>query len=373
MNKELILALKELEKERKINFEILLDVLKAALLSAYKKNFKNEAKPSDIIDIYIDSDSGDIKVLANLTVVERVTNPTRQISLEEARKIVANCNPGDVISQEVTPKDFGRIAAQTAKQVIVQRIREAEREIVFEEFIEHENDIVTGIVQRQLNGDIFVDLGKTIGVLPSSERIKGEFYPANSRIKAYVLEVKKTPRGPQVILSRTHPGFLKRLFEMEVPEIQEGIVEIKGIAREPGYRSKIAVYSSKKDVDEVGACVGPKGLRVQAIVEELKGEKIDIIKWSEDFKEFVANALSPAQVMEVNITDDQNSCQVIVPDHQLSLAIGKEGQNVRLAAKLTNIKIDIKTPAQIQDHVEANLSSAAESEPETEEVGDAQV
>lgn len=372
MNKELILALKELEKERKIDFDTLLDVLKSALLSAYKKNFKNEAKPADIIDIKIDPQSGDIKVLANLTVVETITNPARQISLKEAQKIVPGCNIGDIIMQEVTPKDFGRIAAQTAKQVVVQRLREAEREIIYEEFIERENDIVTGTVQRQLNGDIFVDLGKTIGVLPSSERIKGEFFPPNTRIKAYVLEVKKTPRGPQIILSRTHPGFLKRLFEMEVPEIQEGIVEIKDIAREPGYRSKIAVYSSKKDIDEVGACVGPKGLRVQSVVEELKGEKIDIIRWSENLEEFVANALSPAQVIEVNIASDGKSCQVIVPEHQLSLAIGKEGQNVRLAAKLTNLKIDIKTLSQTQSNIDETISDEV-AEPAEEELGDAQV
>ncbi|MGB4428536.1 MAG: transcription termination factor NusA, partial [Thermacetogeniaceae bacterium] len=253
---------------------------------------------------------------------------------------------GEVIEIEVTPRDFGRIAAQAAKQVVVQQIREAERGLIYQEFSSREGDIVTGTVRRQEAKNIFIDLGRAEAVLIPSEQIPTEKYNRGDRIKAYITEVKKTTKGPQILVSRTHPGLLKRLFELEVPEIFEGIVEIKAVAREPGMRSKIAVYSRDENVDSIGSCVGPKGMRVQAVVVELKGEKIDIVKWSSDPREFIANALSPAKVDSVEIDEEEKAARVIVPDHQLSLAIGKEGQNARLAARLTGWKIDIKSTSQ---------------------------
>ena len=246
----------------------------------------------------------------------------------------------------MTPKDFGRIAAQTAKQVVVQRIREAERSLVYDEFANRENDIVTGVVQRIEQRQVYVDLGKAEAVLPPTEQINGEPYRYGERIKTFIVEVKKLPKGPQIMLSRTHPGLLRRLFELEVPEIHDGVVEIKSVAREPGLRSKIAVYSADENVDPVGACVGHKGLRVQMIVNELRGEKIDVVRWSENPDEYIANALSPAKVIAVEIFEDEKASRVIVPDYQLSLAIGREGQNARLAAKLTGWKIDIKSETQ---------------------------
>jgi N utilization substance protein A len=252
----------------------------------------------------------------------------------------------DIIELEVTPKDFGRIAAQTAKQVVVQRIREAERGIIYEEFSNREGDIVTGIIQRTEQKNVFIDLGKAEAILAPSEQIAGESYRQWDRIKTYITEVRKTTKGPQILVSRTHPGLLKRLFELEVPEIHDGVVEIKSVSREPGLRSKIAVYSRDENVDPVGACVGHKGMRVQTIVNELRGEKIDIVKWSPDPAKYIANALSPAKVVEVDINEIEKVSKVVVPDYQLSLAIGKEGQNARLAAKLTGWKIDIKSESQ---------------------------
>ena len=261
---------------------------------------------------------------------------------------------------EVTPANFGRIAAQTAKQVVVQRVREAERGIIYEEFMSREGDIITGLVSRVENRNVFIDLGKTEAVLTPTEQIAGETYEHGDRIKAYIVEVKKTSKGPQIVVSRTHPGLLKRLFELEVPEIQEGIVEIKSVAREPGMRSKIAVYSKDDDVDPVGSCVGHKGMRVQAVVDELGSEKIDIVKWNEDSAKFIANALSPAKVVSVAVNEDEKVSRVVVPDYQLSLAIGKEGQNARLAAKLTGWKIDIKSESQAADEVlDAGMSEVA--------------
>ncbi|MDD4401524.1 MAG: transcription termination factor NusA, partial [Desulfitobacteriaceae bacterium] len=278
--------------------------------------------------------------------VENVEDPRTQISLAEAQKIDPNYNVNDILENEVTPRDFGRIAAQTAKQVVVQRIREAERGMIYDEYINREGDIVTGVVQRYEQKNVIIDLGKVEAVLAAQEQIPGETYQSFERIKTYVVEVKKTTKGPQIMLSRTHPGLIKRLFELEVPEIHDGTVEIKGVSREAGARSKIAVYSREPNVDPVGACVGPKGNRVQAIVSELKGEKIDIVNYSLDNREFVANALSPAKVIGVYPKSDEKVALVVVPDYQLSLAIGKEGQNARLAAKLTGWKIDIKSESQ---------------------------
>ncbi len=348
MNTEFIEALEELEREKGISMEILLEALEAALISAYKRNFGSLQN----VRVNIDRSTGEIKVYARKTVVEKVEDERSEISLEEAREKDPRYELGDIVEIEVTPRDFGRIAAQTAKQVVVQRIREAERGIIYEEFSNREGDIVTGIVQRQDQKNIYIDLGKTEAILGPTEQIPGEEYKHGDRLKTYIVEVKKTTKGPQILVSRTHPGLLKRLFELEVPEIHDGIVELKSVAREAGARSKIAVYSRDENVDPVGACVGPKGMRVQTIVNELKGEKIDIVKWNQDPAKFVANALSPAKVVDVAIFEDDKVARVVVPDYQLSLAIGKEGQNARLAAKLTGWKIDIKSESQMEEIME---------------------
>ncbi|WP_227766602.1 transcription termination factor NusA [Zhaonella formicivorans] len=341
MNMDFIEALKEIEKEKGIEVDVLLEAIEAALISAYKKNFGSQN-----VRVSIDRVTGEIKVYARKSIVEEVVDPKSEITLEDARKAHPNYDLGDIYETEVTPREFGRIAAQTAKQVVVQRIREAERNIIYDEFVSREDDIVTGIVQRQELGNVYIDLGKVEALLAPTEQINGEQYNYGDRIKAYIVEVKKTTKGPQILVSRTHPGLLKRLFELEVPEIFDGTVEIKSVAREAGARSKIAVYSKDENVDPVGACVGPKGIRVQTIVNELKGEKIDIVKWSKDPAEYVSNALSPAKVISVDVNEEQKIARVIVPDYQLSLAIGKEGQNARLAAKLTGWKIDIKSESQ---------------------------
>lgn len=344
MNVEFIEALKELEKEKGIAVDILIDAIEAALISAYKKNFGS----SQNVRVEIDRESGEIHVFSRRDIVEIPEDPRQEISLEEARKTNPVFEAGDIFETEVTPRTFGRIAAQTAKQVVVQRIREAERSIIYDEYINREGDIVTGIVQRHEMKNVFIDLGKTEAILMPSEQITRELYEQGERIKAYIVEVKKTTKGPQILISRTHPGLLKRLFELEVPEIHDGTVEIKSVARESGARSKIAVFSKFENVDPVGACVGPKGMRVQTIVSELKGEKIDIVKWSDDPACFVENALSPAKVISVDISASEKIARVVVPDYQLSLAIGKEGQNARLAAKLTGWKIDIKSESQVE-------------------------
>ena len=342
MNMEFIEALHELEKGRGISAEILFEAIEAALISAYKKNFGSLQN----VRVLIDRSTGEFKVYARKTVVEIVEDARTQVGMEDARKLDPNYQLEDIVEYEVTPRDFGRIAAQTAKQVVVQRIREAERGMIYDEYVNREGDIVTGVVQRYEQKNVIVDLGKVEAVLPAQEQIPGEVYQSFERIKTYVVEVKKTTKGPQIMLSRTHPGLIKRLFELEVPEIHDGIVEIKGVSREAGARSKIAVYSRDPNVDPVGACVGPKGARVQTIVTELKGEKIDIVNYSTDPQEFVANALSPAKVVGVYPKLNEKVAIVVVPDYQLSLAIGKEGQNARLAAKLTGWKIDIKSESQ---------------------------
>lgn len=364
---EFIEAIHELEKEKGISAEVLFEAIEAALISAYKKNFSSLQN----VRIHIDRLTGEIKVYTRKNVAENIEDSRVQIPLEEAKKIDPNYSLEDVVEFEVTPREFGRIAAQTAKQVVVQRIREAERGLIYDEYINREGDIVTGIVQRYEQRNVIVDLGKVEAVLPGSEQIPGESYQPFERIKTFVVEVKKTTKGPQILLSRTHPGLIKRLFELEVPEIHDGIVEIKAVAREAGARSKIAVYSKDKNVDPVGACVGPKGSRVQNIVNELKGEKMDIINWSSDPVEFVSNALSPAKVLGVYPKLEDKVTLVVVPDYQLSLAIGKEGQNARLAAKLTGWKIDIKNETQA---IAQNLIPAepAQSEEQYDEYYDSE-
>lgn len=345
MKNELIDAIRQIEKDKGIDQSILLEAIEAALITAYKKYFGS----SQNVRVSIDKETGKVVVYSQITIVEEAADPQFEINLEEARKINNDYEVGDIYEMQVTPKDFGRIAAQTAKQVVVQRIREAERNVVYSEFVNRESEIVTGIIQRFSRGIVFVNLGKIEALLMQNEQIQTEEYNQGDRIKTYITEVKKTTKGPQVLVSRTHPGLVKRLFELEVPEIHDGVVEIKGISREAGSRTKIAVYSTDENVDSVGACVGQRGVRVQNIVEELNGEKIDIIKWDEDPREFIANALSPSKVTQVIVDEDAKSATVVVPDYQLSLAIGKEGQNARLAAKLTGWKIDIKSESQFGD------------------------
>ena len=351
MNKEFIQAIEDLEKEKHISKEILLEAIESALVSAYKKNYGT----SQNVRVDINEETGDINVYMRMDVVadEEIEDELTQIPLSEAMEIDPRYEVGDVVEYQVTPRDFGRIAAQTAKQVVVQRIREAERGMIFDNFITRQGEILTGTVQRISNETLFVNVGNTEGILSPNEQVPGERYKVNDRLKVYIMDVRKTNKGPQVFLSRSHPGLVKRLFELEVPEIEDGTVEIKGIAREAGSRTKMAVYTEYENVDPVGACVGTRGNRVQAIVDELHGEKIDIITWSEDPEVLIANVLSPAKVEKVIIPDeDEKSAIVIVPDYQLSLAIGKEGQNVRLAARVSGWKIDIKSHSQYEAMLE---------------------
>lgn len=339
MSSELFNAINFLEKEKGIDKNILLEALEAALISAYKKNFKSASN----VSVKFDEDKGTMQIHARKTVVEEIEDETEEISLEAAREINLGYDVGDVVEIEVTPKNFGRIAAQAAKQVVTQRVREAERGVIFSEYADREEDVMTGIIQRTDPNYIYVDLGKIEAKLAKSEQIATEEYLVHDRIKVFVTKVENTNKGPQIYISRSHPGLLKRLFEMEVPEIYDGVVEVKSISREAGDRSKISVYASNPDVDPVGSCVGPKGQRVQAVVDELNGEKIDIVEWSEDPVVYVSNALSPSKVIDVIVDEENKATTVIVPDYQLSLAIGKRGQNARLAAKLTGWKIDIKS------------------------------
>ena len=343
MNKEFIQAIEDLEKERHIPKDVLIEAIESALVSAYKKNYGT----SQNVRVDINEETGDINVYMRMDIVDEVEDEFTQISLDEARDIDYRYEVGDVVEYQVTPRDFGRIAAQTAKQVVVQRIREAERGMIFDDYITRQGEIVTGTVQRISNETLFINIGRTEGILSANEQVPGEHYKVNDRLKVYIMDVKKTNKGPQVFLSRSHPGLVKRLFELEVPEIEDGTVEIKGIAREAGSRTKMAVYTEFENVDPVGACVGTRGARVQAIVDELHGEKIDIIAWSEDPQELIASVLSPAKVEKVLPAEDgEKAATVVVPDYQLSLAIGKEGQNVRLAAKVSGWKIDIKSQSQ---------------------------
>ncbi|MFL2070680.1 transcription termination/antitermination protein NusA [Marinilactibacillus psychrotolerans] len=351
MSKELVAALETLEKEKGISKEIVIEALEAALVSAYKRNYGTAQN----VEVEFDDDNGEIKVYQVREVSEEVYDSQLEISLTDALEINKAYEIGDKIRFEVTPKNFGRIAAQTAKQVIMQRMREAERSIVYNEYIEYADDLMTGTVERQDNRFIYINLGKVEAVLSKRDQIENERYHTHDRIKVYVSNVENSTKGPQVFVSRTHPNLIKRLFEQEVPEIFDGTVEVVSIAREAGDRSKIAVMSRDENVDPVGTCVGPKGTRVQAIVNELNGENMDIVEWDEDPAIFIKNALNPAQVLEVMFDKENKSCVIVVPDYQLSLAIGKRGQNVRLAAKLTGFKIDIKSESDM-----SNLEEEAE-------------
>ncbi len=367
MNKEMLTALDILEKEKGISKEIVTSALEAALVSAYKRNYGQAQN----VEVLFDTKTGDIHVYSVKEVVEMVFDSTLEVSLEEALAINKAYELDDKIRFEVTPKDFGRIAAQTAKQVIMQRIREAERSIIYDEFIAYENDILNGVVERQDSRYIYVNLGKIEAVLAKQEQIPGEVYEAHDRIKVYVTKVENTSKGPQVYVSRSHPDLLKRLFEQEIPEIYDGVVEIVSIAREAGDRSKVAVRSRDENIDPVGTCVGPRGQRVQAIVNELRGENMDIVEWSEDPATYIGNALNPAQVIQVDFHPENNSCTVVVPDYQLSLAIGKKGQNARLAAKLTGFKIDIKSETDYHRMLIASDLAVEETEEFVEELEEA--
>ena len=356
MNADFISAIQELGKEKGIEPELLYQAVEDALVAAYKKN----SNTNQNVRVDMNKETGEIHVYAQRTVVEGVPVDETEMTVQEAQAIDPRYLAGDIVETEVTPKNFGRIAAQNAKQVVVQRIREAERGQVYERFQSRNQDIVTGIIERQENKNVYIDLGKVEAVLTPNEQIPGEIYQYHDRMKTFIVEVKRSAKGPQIVVSRTHPGLLKRLFELEVPEIHDGIVEIKSVAREPGMRSKISVYTADENVDPVGACVGHKGMRVQTIVNELRGEKIDIVKYSEDPAQYVANALSPAKVVTTNVNEAEKICRVVVPDYQLSLAIGKEGQNARLAAKLTGWKIDIKSESQAKEE-EAALEAEQEA------------
>jgi len=337
-------AIEQISKEKGIDSDVLLESIETAMASAYKKKHGSSLN----VRVSVERASGRAKVFAYKNAIDVVDDAFIEISIEDARKLNANYQIGDTVEIDVTPKNFGRIAAQNVRNVLVQKIREAERVIIYNKFLAQENEIVTGVVQRIDKKNIYIDLDKIEGILPTNEQIPKEEYQLHERLKVYITEVKKSPKGPQIMLSRTHPGLIKRLFEIEVPEIARGEVIIKSVAREAGFRTKIAVFSHDSGIDPVGACVGQKGLRVQEIVDELKGEKIDIIKWSNDPNDFISSALSPAKVLGVRIYEKERAARVIVADNQLSLAIGKEGQNARLAARLTGWKIDIKSQSQIE-------------------------
>lgn len=339
MGNQLFDAIDHLAKEKGIDKGILMEALEAALISAYKKNFKSASN----VRVELNEETGKMGVFSRKTIVEEVEDNQEEISLDEAIKLDPKYELEDVIEVEVTPKDFGRIAAQAAKQVVTQRVREAERGIIFSEYSDREEDVMTGIIQRKDSRFVYVNLGKVEAKLAEAEQMPTEEYFVHDRLKVFVTKVESTSKGPQIYISRSHPGLLKRLFEMEVPEIYDGIVEIKSVSREAGDRSKISVHAPDPEIDPVGSCVGQKGQRVQAIVDELKGEKIDIVEWSEDPVVYVTNALSPSKVVDVLVNEEEKATTVIVPDYQLSLAIGKRGQNARLAAKLTGWKIDIKS------------------------------
>ncbi len=345
MNAEFIQALAQIEKEKGISKEILIEAVENSLITACKNNFGAATE----VKVTIDRENGDMTVFTEKEIVEIVENDQVEVALEEALVINPSFKIGDIFQEEIMPKNFGRIAAQKAKQVVVQKIREAEREVLFSQYITKEKEVVTGIVQREVKDNVVVNLGKIDAVMTRKEQIPGERYNLNERVKVYVVEVKESTKGPKIYVSRTHPELIKRLFEQEVPEVHDGVVEIKSVAREAGSRTKIAVYSNNSDVDPVGSCVGHNGSRVGIVVHELNGEKIDIIPWSETKEEFIASALSPSKVVKVVIEEDEKSAKVVVPDYQLSLAIGKEGQNARLAAKLTGYRIDIKSETQAKE------------------------
>ena len=346
INKDFFQALEDLQTEKKIDKQVFIETLEQALTSAYKKMY-GEAK-SAMVRLLPEKNT--IKVYSYKTVVDEVTDPDKEISLAEAKLIKKSYKLGDQVLSEESTKDFGRIAAQTAKQVVIQKIREAEREVVFSEYNDRKGEILTGIIQKADSSIVIMDLGKIEGIMPAKEQVKTEKYRVNDKIKVYVVDVTKGAKGnPQAIVSRSHPDFVRKLFEFEIPEIYEGLIEIKNVSRDAGSRSKVAVYSSNPNIDPVGSCVGQKGVRIQNIITELRDEKIDVIEWSEDPATYISSALLPAKVLAVDVKPENKSAQVIVTDDQLSLAIGKSGQNARLAAKLTNWKIDIKSESQFRE------------------------
>ena len=365
-NNEFIEALNDLARERHIDREMLFTAIETALVAAYKRNYENNGGN---VRVSIDRERGEGEVFARKKVVEEVEDPQTEISLAEARQLNPAYCEDDLIEEKITPRQFGRIAAQTAKQVVVQKIREAERGGIYNEYVEKENEILTAVVDRVEGKDVYVELGRTEGCLEAAQQMPGETFAPGDRLKVYVLEVTggKNGKGPQILVSRTHSGLVKRLFEIEVPEIQSGVVQIKSIAREAGSRTKMAVDSTDVMIDPVGACVGPRGMRVENVVAELKTEKIDIIRWSKEPAEYIANALNPARVIHVAVNEKEKSARIIVPDNQLSLAIGKEGQNARLAAKLTGWKIDIKSQSQVADMISETEVEGEKTEAPAEE------
>lgn len=363
-NKELILALEELEKEKGIKKEYLLEAIETALVTAYKRNFDS----LENVKVSMDEKTGATHIYALKEVKRTPENENLEISLKDAHKINKDLKSGDTVEIEIVPKNFGRIAAQTAKQVIVQKLREAERDIVFSEFNDRKGEIVSGLIQKADKNIVVMDLGKLEGIMPTKEQIPTEHYKVNDKIKGYVLSVERGQKGaPQVTVSRSNPDFVRKLLEFEIPEIYEGVIEIKSVSRDPGYRSKVAVYSPDPNIDPVGSCVGQKGVRIQNIINELNGEKIDVIEWNEDPSIFIASALMPSTILAVDLKEEEKFAQVIVPDDQLSLAIGRAGQNVRLAAKLTGWKIDIKSESQFREMLQSqNEEKDEQGEIETE-------
>ncbi|WP_311431899.1 transcription termination factor NusA [Facklamia hominis] len=363
MSKELVAAMQLLEEEKGIKPEVIKEALESALVLAYKKNYDQAQN----VEVEFNDKTGDIKVYSVKEVVETNYDSTQEVSLEEALKINRAYEIGDKIKFEVTPKDFGRIATQTAKHVVLQRIREAERDIIYNEYIDYQDEILTGTVERKDSRNVYVSLNRVEAMMPLSEQIPNEDLAIDQRVKVYVSKVDKTSKGPQIIVSRAHPDFLRRLFEQEVPEIYDGIVEVMSIAREAGDRSKVAVFSRDANIDPIGTCVGPRGARVQAIVNELNGENMDIVQYSEDPETFIKNAMNPAEVLNVHFMEEERTCIVVVPDYQLSLAIGKKGQNARLAARLTGYKIDIKSQDSYQAYLEEEAERQAQALEEAEE------
>ena len=362
-NKELIKALDDLEKEKGIKKPFLLESIETALVTAYKRNYDS----SENVKVDMNEETGATSVYSVKEVVKTVEDPVTQIDLKSAKKINKTLKVGDQVDIEIVPKNFGRIAAQTAKQVIVQKIREAEREVLFTEYSDRKGEIVSGIIQKADRGIVIMDLGKLEGIMPAKEQIPTERYRVNDKIKAYVLDVDRGEKGaPQVIVSRSHPDFVRKMLEIEIPEIYEGIIEVKSVSRDPGKRCKVAVYSQDENIDPVGSCVGQKGIRIQNIINELHGEKIDVIEWNPDISTFIAAALLPAKIMAVDVKEEDKFAQVIVADDQLSLAIGKAGQNARLAAKLTNWKIDIKSETQFRELLEKSQSEEIDEDQEGE-------
>lgn len=364
MNKEFIRALDEIEKDKGINKEVILELIEKALVKSYEKNFEDNSN----VEIKINETTGDVNVYALKEVVDEVTDPNTEIHIDEALKSKKKSKVGNIMKIKVVPKDFGRVAAQTARNIVIQQIKDAERETIYNEYIDREREVITGDVQRIDYNNIYINLGKTEGFIPPSEQVPNEVIKPGDRVKLFVNEVKSTTKGPQIILSRSSANLIKRLFELEVPEIAEGQVEIVSLAREAGFRTKIAVHAEDETIDPVGACVGLKGMRVNTIVDEINGEKIDIIVWDKDMAVFISNALSPAEVIEVVVDEDSKTALAIVSDNQLSLAIGKEGQNVRLAAKLTNWKIDIKGESKRDEAIEVFNLAANEILKEAEKI-----